>query len=70
LTSNPLIEVGKGKIWDLVVSSNEIKRVYNRLLQYKKRNIQEIEEIALWYRDNFFIEPTEENIIKAFKLEK
>jgi len=40
--------------------------VGNRLKDF----IEEINKIASWYRDNFFIEPTEGNIVKAFGLEK
>jgi hypothetical protein len=70
LTANPLVEYGRGKIWDLAISQDDIQKLYNTLLKYREDNPTEIEEIASWYRDNFFIEPNEENIIKAFKLEK
>jgi len=70
LTSNPLVEKGKGKIWDIAFSKDDIEKLYNKLLKYRKDNIEEIKEIASWYRDNFFVEPTEENIVKAFELEK
>jgi len=70
LTSNPLVEKGKGKIWDIAFSKDDVEKLYNKLLKYRKDNIEEIKEIALWYRDNFFVEPTEENIVKAFELEE
>jgi len=69
LTANPLVEHGKGKIWDIAFSKDDVKKVYNDLIEYRNDNKTEIQEIASWYRDNFFIEPTEENIIKAFELE-
>jgi len=69
LTANPLVEYGKGKIWDIAFSKDDVKKVYNDLIEYRNNNKKEIKEIASWYRDNFFIEPTEENIIKAFELE-
>ena len=40
----------------------------NSLLVYSKDNPEEIDSISNWYRDNFFIEPTEINISKAFEL--
>ena len=70
LTANPLVEYGKGKIWDIAFNKDDIQKLYNTLLKYRKDNMEEIKEIASWYRDNFFVEPTEENIIKAFELNK
>ena len=70
LTANPLVKYGKGKIWDIAFNKDDIQKLYNTLLKYREENMDEIKEIASWYRDNFFVEPTEENIIKAFELEK
>ncbi|MCF6331150.1 MAG: hypothetical protein L3I99_06340 [Sulfurimonas sp.] len=70
LTANPLIEYGRGKIWDIAFREDDVKRLYNQLTEYRKNNIEEIQNIANWYRENFFIEPTEENIVKAFELDK
>ena len=68
LTLNPLVEYGQGKIWDIAFSKDNVKRLYNDLIEYRENNIEEIKDIASWYKDNLFIEPTEENIIKAFEL--
>lgn len=68
LTANPLIEVGKGKIWDIVYEANEIENTLEKLLKYRVENKEEIKEIAMWYKDNFFVEPTKENIIKIFEI--
>jgi hypothetical protein len=68
--SIPLVEYGKGKIWDIAFNKNDIEKLYNTLLKYREENMDEIKEIASWYRDNFFVEPNEENIVKAFELEK
>jgi len=70
LTANPLVDFGKGKIWDIAFSKDDVKILYNNLIDYRKNNAEEIKEIASWYKDNFFIEPTEENIIKTFELNK
>lgn len=70
LTANPLVDYGKGKIWDIAFSKDDVKKLYNNLIEYRKNNEEEIKEIACWYKDNFFIEPTEDNIIKAFDLSK
>ena len=70
LTANPLVDYGKGKIWDIAFSKNDVKLVYNNLLKYRKENLDEIKKMSLWYKNNFFVEPTEENIIEAFDLNK
>lgn len=70
LTANPLVKYGKGEIWDIAFSKDEVKKLYHNLTEYRKNNIANIQKIASWYKDNFFIEPTEENIIKAFELDK
>lgn len=67
---NPLCKEGQGQIWDVVFSQNELMKVYNDLLKYKKDEPLIASRLSKWYKDNFFIEPTEENIIKAFELEK
>ena len=70
LTANPLIEYGKGKIWDIAFSKGDVEKLYNKLINYKENNSDEIKKIASWYKNNFFIEPTEDNIVKTFELEK
>lgn len=70
LTANPLVGQGQGKIWDIALSKEEVFELYDRLTDYRSKNSEEIKELALWYKENFFIEPTEENILKAFGLEK
>lgn len=70
LTANPLVEYGKGKIWDIAFTSDDVKKMYNNLIKYRNENADEIQKIAAWYKENFFIEPTEENIVKAFELDK
>jgi hypothetical protein len=68
LTANPFSEYGKGEIWDIAFSKDDVTLVYNKLLKFRAENIKRINEIALWYKENYFIEPTEENIIKAFDI--
>jgi len=69
LTANPLVSYGKGKIWDIAFSKDDVEKHYNKLIKYRNDNPQKIKTIATWYKENFFVEPTEENIIKAFELE-
>jgi hypothetical protein len=68
LTSNPLVDYGQGEIWDIIYTKDELERTLKQLLEFREKSPQRIEEIANWYKDNFFIEPTEENIIKAFDM--
>jgi hypothetical protein len=68
LTANPLTEKGKGKIWDIAFNINEVNSIYKKLDNYRADNRSEITKIASWYKENFFEEPTEKNIIKVFDL--
>jgi glycosyltransferase involved in cell wall biosynthesis len=65
---SPLVDYGRGEIWDIAFSGQDAIEQYNNLLEYKNNNIDKVEKIAYWYKDNFFIEPTEENIARAFEL--
>ena len=69
-TENPLVKKGQGKIWDIVFNPNEMYDIYKKLIDYRTQNQAEIKEIADWYKDNFFVEPTEKNIVKVFDLDK
>lgn len=66
LTANPLVEYGQGKIWDIIFDINEIEKVCNQLMIFRKNHQNEIKEIAKWYKDNFFMPLTEQNLIKTF----
>ena len=68
LTANPLVEYGQGKIWDIAFDRNEIDDIYKKLMDYRVKNKGEIMDIANWYKDNFFVESTDVNIIKVFEL--
>jgi hypothetical protein len=68
VVANPLIEYGKGKIWDIAYDQNDVVLAYSSLKIYRKNNKEEVRGISKWYRENFFIEPNRVNIAKAFNL--
>ena len=68
LITNPLVDMGKGKMWDIAFNAIEVEQKIKKLLEFRKENMDEIKCIAAWYKDNLFIEPNEENIVKAFEL--
>ena len=70
LTANPLVAYGQGKIWDIAFNSDDVIKIYDKLIKYRNNHTDEVQKIAMWYKENFFIEPTEENIIKTFELDK
>jgi len=63
-----LVDFGKGRIWDIAFSKVELESKYRELLSYRMENQDELHAIANWYRDNFFIEPTEEAITRIFEI--
>jgi hypothetical protein len=68
LTANPLIEFGRGEIWELVSNREELENAIGKLEKFREENPERVSEISSWYKENFFVEPTEENIVKAFDL--
>jgi hypothetical protein len=68
LTSNPLVDYGKGKIWDIAFDRIELMEKYQKLLSFRVDNLSEVNSIASWYKKSFFIEPTEENISNIFNI--
>ncbi len=66
LTANPLVEQGRGNIWDIVYNVKDLETTINNLLKYREENKIEIENISKWYRDNFFTPLSHENLINTF----
>lgn len=59
LVACPLIDKGRGEIWDIVFSENELKPVFNKLRNQRNNNPKRISELASWYRENFFVQSNE-----------
>ena len=70
LRANAFTEKGKGKIWDIAFNKDEIHGIFVKLIDFKTNNKREMLYLSNWYKQNFFSEPTEKNIIKVFKLDK
>ena len=66
-TCNPMLE-GRGEIWELVFDSQELDLALYKLQEYRATHLERIQELADFYKTNCFVEPTEENIVKAFNL--
>ncbi len=65
---NPLPDYGKGIVWDEVTNSEELNSKTYEFLRKWETNYEEIMAISHEYKEMFFSEPTEQNIIKAFDL--
>jgi UDP-N-acetylglucosamine:LPS N-acetylglucosamine transferase len=66
--NNPLPEYGRGIIWEEATDCEELN---NKIVEFEESlnyKAEEINAIASAYKQMFFCEPTEENIIKAFDL--
>ena len=68
LITNPLADMGKGKMWDIAFNMAEVDQKMKNLLDFRNKNTAEIKGISNWYKKNLFIEPNEENIVKTFEL--
>ena len=68
LTANPLTNIGKGEIWDLLEVPNQLESKIKNLLKFYQDNPKRIKSIAKWYKSHCFINPTTENIIKNLEI--
>jgi hypothetical protein len=66
---NPFPNIGKGVIWDIAGTSEEIQQTYSKLLKVREETPEQVKKAALELREKCYINPTPQNIIKAFDLE-
>lgn len=65
LIACPLIDYGRGEIWDIVFDEEEMIMVFERIQNFRIQNKVRLLEIAKWYRANFF-EENSPDFIKKF----
>ncbi len=66
-TTNPLsYKLGKGVVWDEVSDVEELEVAYNKLMQIRKYDYENIIDLSNIYLSLFFSEPSEENTINTF----
>jgi hypothetical protein len=68
ITSNPMPEYGKGKIWDMVFDSEGLGKALIRLSQYRHKNPDDIVVMANELRDLFLTKATEQRYVELFDL--
>ena len=68
LLTNPMAAKGKGKMWDIAYTPTEVETKIKELILFRTQNKNEILEIACWYRNNLFVEPTKTKIKQTFEL--
>lgn len=68
LDYNCLPDYGKGIIWDEARTAEELVQKIGKIVSLADKNPAEVSSIANKYKEMFFCNPTEENIIKAFDL--
>ena len=67
-TCNPMLQSGKGELWDIAFDPGEVDAVYSHLLLFRKNNPIRIQELTGYYKTHCFVEPTVEAIKFAFDL--
>lgn len=68
LVTNPLAEIGKGKMWDIAYNSEDILKKSAELVTFRNMYKDEIINITSWYRSHLFVEPTKEKIKQIFEV--
>ena len=67
-TCNPMLQIGKGELWDIAFDPGEVDAVYSHLLLVRQNNPIRIQELTEYYKLHCFVEPTVEAIKNAFDL--
>ncbi|TWX54054.1 hypothetical protein [Colwellia hornerae] len=68
ITTNPLLNLGKGKIWDIAETSEEVTNVAKKLLEYRVSNEEIVSQLSEKYKSLLFIDATDEDILAMFDL--
>jgi hypothetical protein len=68
LTTNPMLNLGKGVIWDFADTSLELTLVINRLLNVRANCPDEVREISRRYKELLFNDLTKNEILSLFDL--
>jgi spore coat polysaccharide biosynthesis predicted glycosyltransferase SpsG len=63
-----LPEHGKGLVWEEAVDTRSLQRAIQMIEQRLNNEIDAIDRISKDYREMFFLEPNESNIIRVFDL--
>jgi hypothetical protein len=67
-TIYPLLENGKGLIWNISYDNDDLIFIIKQLYNNRKNKLDNIKQISSWYKLNFFIEPNNKNIKKVFEI--
>jgi hypothetical protein len=65
-TANPMLPRGEGRLWKIAFDVEELDAAYQHLLDYRATHPQELQELADWYRDSCFVEPTSDAMARVF----
>jgi len=65
---NPLIELGKGIIWDEASNSDELISKFSSLMQLRQDNYEKVEKLSLEYQRLFFTNPSSELIKETYRV--
>jgi len=65
---NPLIELGKGIIWDEASNSDELISKFSSLMQLRQDNYEKVEKLSLEYQRIFFTNPSSELIKGTYRV--
>ena len=65
-----MLEIGRGENWDIAFDTQEIDLAFAHLRAYRKTHPERIKELADVYKHQCFIDPTDQNIEKAFQFNR
>jgi len=66
LSLNPLIDLGRGVIWEFASDVEGLNNSYNKLLKHRENNFNEVNSLANKYKKLFFTNSTEKLLLQSF----
>ncbi|MFT5716051.1 MAG: hypothetical protein ACI9T7_000224 [Oleiphilaceae bacterium] len=69
ITSNPMLNLGKGEIWDIVESAEDISAIKTVLMNFRFNNPSKIRQLASDYKKLLFNNATDAEVLDMFELQ-
>jgi len=70
VTWNPMLNLGRGEIWDVAESAEELSTIKTSLMSYRITNPDKVYKLACDYKKLLFNDATDAEVLDMFELQK
>jgi hypothetical protein len=67
---NPMLNLGKGEIWDVAETAHELSTIKSTLINYRLNNPENIHILACNYKEMLFNDATDTEVLDMFELQQ